>query len=58
MHNAVKDDDEELKDLGPRSPLQFGPLEKALLAKGALLDDAEDDDGWAIPPLALPNPGK
>jgi len=28
----------------------------AISAKGALLDDAEDDDGWAIPPLPLPLP--
>jgi hypothetical protein len=46
----------ELNALTPRAPRLFGPLEKAILAKGALLDDAEDDDGWAPPPL--PFPGK
>ncbi len=58
IERAINGDEQELKDLAPRGARLFGPLENALHAKGALLDDAEDDDGWAPPPFALPFPGK
>jgi hypothetical protein len=50
---AIKDDEQALKE-APNPEDEFGPLEKAILAKGALLDDADDDDGWAPPPKLLP----
>ena len=52
IERAIKDDEQALKE--PKPAEEFGPLEKAILAKDALLADAEDDDGFAPPPKLLP----
>ena len=58
IERAIKDDEEELKDLGPRRRCGSGRSRRPSSAKGALLDDAEDDDGWALPPLRAAVPGQ
>ena len=53
LQAAIQLDDETINDV-PRVGEEESALQRAINAKGRLLDDAADDDGWAPPPRRLP----
>lgn len=57
IERAIQGDEDALKE-APSPVDEYGPLERAILAKDALLADAEDDDGWTPPPKLLPFVGR